>query len=157
MSKRPSQNVIRILDRIHDRMESPADRILHSLTPWSSYFVLPLFALANAGIPFMFDLNEGDTQLMLAIFFGLVVGKPLGIFTGAWLADRSNFADKPSAYTWRQLLGAATLAGMGFTMSLFFAGRAFPDPNDFSAAKIAIFLASLTAGILGTFILYKKT
>jgi NhaA family Na+:H+ antiporter len=138
-------------------MESPADRILHSLTPWSSYFVLPLFALANAGIPFMFDLNEGDTQLMLAIFFGLVVGKPLGIFTGAWLADRSNFADKPSAYTWRQLLGAATLAGMGFTMSLFFAGRAFPDPNDFSAAKIAIFLASLTAGILGTFILYKKT
>jgi NhaA family Na+:H+ antiporter len=157
MRKRPSQNAIRILDSIHDRMESPADRILHSLTPWSSYFVLPLFALANAGIPFMFDLNEGDTQLMLAIFFGLVVGKPLGIFTGAWLADRSNFADKPSAYTWRQLLGAATLAGMGFTMSLFFAGRAFPDPNDFSAAKIAIFLASLTAGILGTFILYKKT
>lgn len=156
MSKRPSQNAIRLLDSIHDRIESPADRILHFLTPWSSYFVLPLFALANAGIPIIRDLNEGDIQLMLAIFFGLVVGKPLGIFAGAWLADHSNFADKPSAYTWRQLFGAATLSGMGFTMSLFFASRAFQDPTDFSAAKIAILLASIVAGLLGMFILYKK-
>jgi NhaA family Na+:H+ antiporter len=155
--KRPSQNALRILDNIHDRIESPADKMLHTLAPWSSYFVLPLFALANAGVPLVFDMNKGDIQLMLAIFFGLVVGKPLGIFTGSWLADHSKFADKPSAYTWYQLFGASILAGMGFTMSLFFAGRTFPNPNDFSAAKIAIFLASLTAGLIGTYVLYKKT
>ncbi len=156
MRKRPSQNTIRILDSIHDRIESPADRILHSMTPWSSYFVLPLFALANSGIPLVFNFNEGDIRLMLGIYFGLVLGKPLGIFMGAWLADHSKFADKPSAYTWRQLFGAAALAGMGFTMSLFFAGRVFLDAKDFSAAKIGIFLASVTAGLLGSFILYKK-
>ena len=156
MNKRPSQNAIRILDHIHNRIESPADRMLHSLAPWSSYLVLPLFALANAGIPFNFNFNDGDIQLMLAIFLGLVLGKPLGIFTAAWLADRSNFADKPSAYTWRQLFGASVLAGMGFTMSLFFAGRAFQDINDFSAAKVAIFFASITAGVLGTYILVGK-
>jgi NhaA family Na+:H+ antiporter len=155
--KRPSQNALRILDNIHDRMESPADKMLHSLTPWSSYLVLPIFALANAGVPLVFDLNEGDLQLMLAIFIGLVIGKPIGIFIGAWLADRSKFADKPSAYTWNQLFGSSILAGMGFTMSLFFAGRTFPNPQDFSAAKIAIFLASFTAGIVGTYVLYRNS
>lgn len=155
--KRPSQNALRILDNIHDRIESPADKMLHSLAPWSSYLVLPIFALANAGVPLVLDLNEGDLQLMLAIFIGLVIGKPIGIFTAAWLADRSKFADKPSAYTWHQLFGASILAGMGFTMSLFFAGRTFPDPQDFSAAKIAIFLASFTAGLIGTYVLYKSS
>jgi NhaA family Na+:H+ antiporter len=157
INKRPSQNAIRILDNIHNRIESPADRLLHSLAPWSSYFVLPLFALANAGILLTFDFREGDFQLMWGIFLGLVIGKPVGIFSASWLADRFNLADKPSAYTWRQLFGASVLAGMGFTMSLFFANRAFPNLNDFSAAKVAIFIASFTAGLIGIYILTRKT
>ena len=67
-----------------------------------------------------------------------------------------GLAEKPAAYNWRQLFGAGALAGIGFTMSLFIAGRAFPVAADFSAAKIAIFLASLTAGSLGSLILWPK-
>jgi NhaA family Na+:H+ antiporter len=72
----------------------------------------------------------------------------------AWLAVRSGIAVKPGAYSWRQLAGAGALGGIGFTMSLFIAGQAFPNPADYAAAKIAIFIASLIAGVLGATILY---
>ena len=85
---------------------------------------------------------------------GLVVGKPVGIVVAAWLAVRLGVAEKPDAYSWRQLCGAGALGGIGFTMSLFIAGVAFPDPADYAAAKIAIFLASLAAGALGVLILW---
>ena len=147
---------MRMLDAIHERIESPAAKLLRSVEPWSSYVVLPLFALANAGVVLDTAVFQGDLQLMLAVFLGLVVGKPVGIFSGAWLAARTGLAEKPAAYNWRQLFGAGALAGIGFTMSLFIAGRAFPDPADFSAAKIAIFLASLTAGTLGSLILWPR-
>ena len=74
----------------------------------------------------------------------------------AWLAVRSGVAAKPDAYSWRQLCGAGALGGIGFTMSLFIAGVAFPDRADYAAAKIAIFLASLIAGGLGVLILWPK-
>jgi NhaA family Na+:H+ antiporter len=90
---------------------------------------------------------------MLAIIVGLVVGKPVGMLSAAWLAVRLGLAAKPAEYSWRQLAGAGALAGIGFTMSLFIAGEAFAEPADFSAAKIAIFTASLVAGIVGTAIL----
>jgi NhaA family Na+:H+ antiporter len=93
---------------------------------------------------------------MLAIFLGLVVGKPIGICLGSWLAIEVKLAEKPAAYTWHQLLGAAVLAGMGFTMSLFIASHAFPISNDLSAAKIAIFAASITAGLTGSWIIYRN-
>ncbi len=70
---------------------------------------------------------------------------------------RSGIAVKPDAYSWRQLCGAGALGGIGFTMSLFIAGEAFPDPADYAAAKIAIFLASLTAAALGVAILWRKS
>lgn len=92
----------------------------------------------------------------MAIFFGLVVGKPVGIFLFSWLAVRLNIADKPASYNWRQLFGAGALAGIGFTMSLFIASEAFPIPTDFAAAKIAIFIASIVAGVTGTVILWKR-
>jgi NhaA family Na+:H+ antiporter len=93
---------------------------------------------------------------MLAIILGLVVGKPVGIFMASWLAVRFRIAVKPVEYSWRQVAGAGALAGIGFTMSLFIAGEAFPATADFAAAKIAIFIASLIAGILGTVILWKR-
>ena len=93
---------------------------------------------------------------MLAITLGLVVGKSIGIVAAAWLAVRSGIAVKPEAYSWRQLVGAGALGGIGFTMSLFIAGLAFPDPADYAAAKIAIFIASLIAAAIGTAILYPR-
>jgi NhaA family Na+:H+ antiporter len=93
---------------------------------------------------------------MSAITFGLVLGKPIGIVSAAWLAVRSGVALKPDAYSWRQLVGAGVLGGVGFTMSLFIAGQAFPNPAEFAAAKIAIFIASLIAAALGTTILYPR-
>jgi Na+:H+ antiporter, NhaA family len=100
---------------------------------------------------------ETHGSLMLAIILGLVIGKPVGIVLAAWLAVRFGAAVKPAAYSWRQLCGAGALAGIGFTMSLFIAGEAFPDPADYAAAKIAIFLASLIAGVVGAVILYPRS
>jgi NhaA family Na+:H+ antiporter len=78
------------------------------------------------------------------------------MFVAARLAARAGVAEKPDAYSWRQLLGAGALGGIGFTMSLFIAGAAFPDQADFAAAKIAIFLASLMAATLGILVLWRK-
>jgi NhaA family Na+:H+ antiporter len=151
----PSRPALRALDTIHDRIESPADKLLRSLEPWSSYAVLPVFALANAGVAWSPGIVESHGQLMLAIVLGLVLGKPLGIALGAWLVTRLGLAVKPAAYSWRQLAGVGALAGIGFTMSLFIAGQAFPSAVDFAAAKIAIFIASVIAGGLGTLVLWR--
>ena len=152
----PSEPALRALDEIHYRIESPASKLLRSVEPWSSYLVLPVFALANAGVVWSAGILEGHGRMMLAIILGLVVGKPVGIAAAAWLAVRLGVAVKPAAYSWRQLAGAGALAGIGFTMSLFIAGQAFPSPTDFAAAKIAIFIASIMAGALGTIVLWRR-
>lgn len=151
----PSEPALRALDAIHDRIESPADKLLRTIEPWSSYVVLPLFAFANAGVTWVPGILDGHATLMLAIVLGLVIGKPAGILCFAWLAVRIGIATKPAEYNWRQLMGAGALAGIGFTMSLFIAGQAF-EPPEFAAAKIAIFAASLLAGMLGTAILWPR-
>jgi Na+:H+ antiporter, NhaA family len=151
----PSLPALRALDAIHDRIESPADRMLRQFAPRSSYIVLPIFALANAGVVVTTDVWHGHESLMLAILFGLFVGKPLGLVLACVLAVKAGLAEKPSDYTWRQLAGAGALAGIGFTMSLFIAGQAFPAPADFAAAKIAVFTASVLSAVLGVAILWK--
>ena len=148
--------LIAYLDSIHARIESPADKLLRSVEPWSSYMVLPIFALANAGVAWSTDVFQENAQLMGAITLGLVVGKSTGIVSASWLAVRSGLAVKPQAYSWRQLIGAGALGGVGFTMSLFIAGLAFPNAADYAAAKIAIFIASVIAAVLGTIILYPR-
>ncbi len=152
----PSEPALRALDAIHDRMESPADKLLRSVEPWSSYVALPIFALANAGVVWSAEVFQGNGRLMCAIVLGLVVGKSVGIVVAAWFAVRSGIALKPDAYSWRQLVGAGALGGIGFTMSLFISGLAFPNPADYAAAKIAVFMASLVAGALGVAILWQR-
>lgn len=152
----PSEPALRALDTIHDRLESPADKLLRTVEPWSSYVVLPIFALANAGVAWSTDVFQQNGRMMLAIVLGLVVGKSTGIVAAGWIAVRSGLAVKPDAYSWRQLIGAGALGGIGFTMSLFIAGQAFPDAADYGAAKIAIFIASLIAAGVGTAILYPR-
>jgi NhaA family Na+:H+ antiporter len=151
-----SRPALNALNLIHDRIESPASKVLHTAEPWSSYAVLPLFALANAGLVWSSDVSQGHGRLVLAIVSGLVVGKPIGIVLGSWLAVRLGIATKPDAYSWRQLTGAGALAGIGFTMSLFIAGEAFDSESVFSAAKLAIFAASLIAGVVGVLILWPR-
>ena len=118
--------------------------------------MLPIFALANAGLVWSAEVVEGHERLILAIVLGLVVGTPVGITLASWLAVRLGLAAKPDAYSWRQLTGAGSLAGIGFTMSLFIAGEAFHSESVFSAAKLAIFIASLIAGVLGVLILWPR-
>jgi Na+:H+ antiporter, NhaA family len=149
----PSTPALRALDAIHDRLESPADRLLRNAGARSSYFVLPLFALANAGVALRMDTFLGRERLFAAIIAGLVIGKPVGIVTASALAVAAKFAVKPSAYSWAQLAGAGALGGIGFTMSLFIAGEAFRSDADFEAAKIAVFIASILSAIAGVTLL----
>jgi len=150
----PSLPAMRALEAIHDRLESPADRLLRNAGGPSSYVVLPLFALANAGVAITADVLTGHEPLMLAIIVGLVIGKPLGLVSASVLAVRLGIATKPDEYSWRQLIGAGALAGIGFTMSLFIASQAFPTETDFAAAKIAVFAASIASAVLGVAVLW---
>ena len=106
--------------------DTPLRRLEHHLHPWSSYFILPLFAFANAGLSFdglsWSDLTSG---LPLAIMIGLLIGKPLGVLLTCWCAVKAGLAVLPTNVTWRQLSGLAVLCGIGFTMSIFIAGLAF--------------------------------
>jgi Na+:H+ antiporter, NhaA family len=151
----PSIAALSALDVIHDRIESPASKFLRSIEPWSSYFVLPLFALANAGLAWSPDVLSGRAALVAAIVIALVVGKLAGIVTGAWLAVRLGIGAKPASYNWRHVAGTGALGGIGFTMSLFIASQALTGA-DFAAAKLAVFAASLVAGIAGVAILWKR-
>jgi NhaA family Na+:H+ antiporter len=150
----PSEPALRELDAIHDRIESPADRLLRNVAPNSSYLVLPIFALANAGVVLAAEVLTGHGRLMAAIVFGLAIGKPTGFILACWMAVKLGVAEKPATYSWRQLAGAGALAGIGFTMSLFIAGQAFPSASDFAAAKIAVFCASVLAAVIGMAILW---
>ena len=150
----PSEPALQSLDEIHDRLESPAARMLRNAGPRSSYLVLPLFALANAGVNVNADMLHGHGPLLAAIIAGLVIGKPVGLVGASLLAVRLGIAIKPAEYTWLQLAGAGLLAGVGFTMSLFIAGQAFPVPRDFAAAKLAVFAASGVATVAGVALLW---
>jgi NhaA family Na+:H+ antiporter len=149
----PSLPALRSLDAIHERLESPADRLLRNVAPRSSYVVLPLFALANAGVVLDLGVLEGREPLFAAIAAGLVLGKPLGMTLFCLAAVWLKLAVKPPEYSWRQLAGAGALSGMGFTMSLFIAAEAYPLGADFAAAKMAVFAASFAAALAGVAIL----
>jgi NhaA family Na+:H+ antiporter len=145
---------LRALDAIHDRLESPAARMLRHVEVRSSYLVLPIFALANAGVVMDASLLDGRMGLVAAIVAGLLIGKPAGLLSGSYLAVKVGLAVKPAEYGWGQILGAGFLGGIGFTMSLFIANLAFPVSADFSAAKIAIFVASGVSAAFGMAILW---
>ena len=142
------QAAAQTLEVVADRMQSPAQRLEHSLLPWSTYLILPIFALANAGVQLRFDMSLFG-PISIGIMLGLVIGKPLGITLLSWLAIRVGLAELPRNVGWRELFSASWLAGIGFTMSLFIANAAFSDPELLDQAKIGIIFASLVAGIIG--------
>ena len=149
-----SAGALRAIEEIYERLEAPAARVLRIVELRSSYVVLPIFALANAGVTLVPGLLDGRGDLVLAICAGLVLGKPIGLLGASYAAVKIGVATKPEAYRWDQVLGAGCLAGIGFTMSLFIAGQSFRDSADFDAAKIAIFIASAVAAVLGVALLW---
>jgi NhaA family Na+:H+ antiporter len=125
---------------------SPAERLELKLHPWSGFAIMPLFALANAGV--QVASTDLRSPVTIAIFVGLVVGKPVGVISFSWLAARAGFATPPRGLKWSVLAAGSLLTGIGFTMSLFIAGLAF-DQATLRAAKIGIFVASLVSGAAG--------
>jgi NhaA family Na+:H+ antiporter len=141
--------------------QATAERLNRSLQYPVALFVLPLFALCNAGITLPLDsasLQAARHQpVSLGVFFGLLVGKPLGIFLAAVLAVLLRVGQLPSQTTYRSLLGAAMLCGIGFTMSIFTAQLAFFDPGLLGQAKLGILAGSLCSALLGSLMLRLTT
>jgi NhaA family Na+:H+ antiporter len=137
---------------------SPLDRLETAIHPWSSFVIVPIFALANAGVRFAgVDVGEALTSsVALGISFGLVVGKAVGISFFARLAVQFGLAELPRHTTWSDLVGIAVVAGVGFTVSLFITELAFNDPLLLDRAKLGIFVGSAVAGIVGYSILRRS-
>ena len=135
---------------------SPLLRLEYSLHSWVAYFIIPLFAFANAGVIFKSSLmNDIGNPISMGIFAGLVLGKPVGIGIFTWFATRLKVASLPAGVKGRHIIGAGFLGGIGFTMSIFIDNLAFPtDPYNIEIAKIGILFSSLIAGIIGYVILF---
>jgi len=129
------------------------DRLLTLLHPWTSYVVIPVFALANAGIEIRADSLTSGGTLLTGIVAGLVVGKAAGVFGAAWLAIRLGVASLPRDVSWGQLFGVASLAGIGFTVSLFVTGLAFTSASLQADAKLGVLIASAIAAAIGSAVL----
>ena len=131
--------------------KAPLARTVHALHPWSSFLVLPIFALANAGIVFAAGEfgTEGALAASLGVALGLLVGKSIGIPLGAWIAIRIGAGRMPTAANWRQVAGIGMVAGIGFTVSLFITDLAFDNPALQDAARIGVLAGSVLAAIAG--------
>lgn len=134
--------------------QAPLQRIEHDLHAPVTFFVLPVFALANAGVTLGGDLTKDlMSPVALGIVVGLFFGKQLGITGATWLAVKLKVADLPGGVSWKQIHGANILAGVGFTMSLFVSSLAFSDPHHVEQAKIGILTGSILSGIIGYYFL----
>jgi len=131
---------------------SPLERLELALHPWVGFAIMPLFALANAGVHI--ELDEITNSIAVAVALGLLFGKPIGIFLFSYLAVRVGLARLPQGVDWKILLGGGSLAGIGFTMSLFVTGLAFGnDPHRLASGKIGTFMGSLLSVLAGTTLL----
>lgn len=130
---------------------SPLARLEERIHPWASYAIVPAFAFANAGIHLSASAfaDALASPVTLGVLLGLVVGKTIGISLAAWLAVRSGFGRLPEGVGWRGIVGAAAVAGIGFTVALFVAELAFTDPVIADRARVGILLASVLAGAIG--------
>jgi len=144
------QDIVQTLESTCRKVLTPLQRFEHSLNPWVSFFIMPVFALANAGVPLQEDFFQALTnEVSVGIIAGLFIGKQVGIFIFSWLAVKLNIASLPSNVNWMHIYGAGILAGIGFTMSLFITNLAFSSEELANIAKVGILSASLISGITG--------
>ncbi|WP_160687174.1 Na+/H+ antiporter NhaA [Clostridium sp. C2-6-12] len=139
---------------VHDFEVSILHKLEHILAPWSSFVIMPIFALANSGIAI--DINSVSTGIFepvsLGIIFGLFVGKQIGIFGASYILVKLKIASLPHQVTKRHLYGASVLGGIGFTMSLFVSSLSFADQGILTEAKISIMIASILAAAVGAIV-----
>jgi len=142
------------LEEATEKAQAPMLRIEHVLQPWTAFLIVPLFALANAGVAIRGELTAIVVEpVFLGVLLGLVIGKQVGISLAAYAVVRLGFASLPDGVRWRHIYGVAWLGGIGFTMSLFIAGLAFGDGPQLAFAKVGILAASMVAGIGGYLVL----
>jgi Na+:H+ antiporter, NhaA family len=137
---------------------SAAERLERLLHPWTSFVVIPVFALANAGLRIdpATVTSALTSRVSLGIVAGLVIGKLVGVSAASWLAVRAGWGRLPAGVGWRHVVGAAAVAGIGFTVSLFIVGLAFDDAELQENAKLGVFLGSLIAGSVGAALLARR-
>jgi Na+:H+ antiporter, NhaA family len=151
------QGVVQTIENSVHRVESPLQRLEHGLHLPVTFFIIPFFALINAGVPIEWSsiVNLMDSPVTFAIIFGLVGGKFFGIVGSCWIALKLGFGQLPKNTSFSQIAGVGLLSGIGFTMSIFIADLAFPQqPELLLMAKTGILIASLLAGLGGYFWLY---
>lgn len=149
LTSRAHQEAIYGLETTAEQARPPLHRLEERLHLPVAFGIMPLFALANAGVSLGGGLASATSPISLGIVLGLVVGKPLGITLFAWLATKAGWAERPLDASWTMIHGTGWLGGIGFTMSLFIAGLAFDDPALLTQAKLGIIAASLLAGAVG--------
>ncbi|MEZ8966136.1 Na+/H+ antiporter NhaA [Vibrio breoganii] len=135
---------------------SPLKHLEHALHPWSSFMILPIFAFANAGVSLEgISFSTLGSALPMGIALGLLIGKPLGIFSFSWLAVKAGVAKLPAGIDFRHIFAVSVLCGIGFTMSMFIASLAFTGANaDFNThARLGILMGSTLAAVIGYFLL----
>lgn len=134
--------------------ESPMHRVEHALLPYIDFLIMPVFALANAGLTLHGSPTEAlASNVGMGVMLGLFVGKQVGVFSASWLAVKTGIAELPKGLRWGQIYGAALLAGIGFTMSLFVTGLAFADSGTVDQSKLGILGASLLSAFAGAGVL----
>jgi NhaA family Na+:H+ antiporter len=139
-----------VLDRARREAVSPLERLVHLLHPWVAFGIMPVFALANAGVSLGSISLAGDPARVLAgVTAGLVLGKPLGVVGLSWICTRLGIAALPRGVSWMHVAVVGCVAGIGFTMSIFIAQLAFSDRALLETAKLAVLAASGAAGVLG--------
>ena len=159
----PQRHILRELSKTSKDCIGLSYRLEHALNPWVNFVIMPIFALANAGVritdPSYFNVFSFSPELgsvSMGIFLGLVIGKPLGITLASFLAVKLKVAAMPDKATWRMLLAVACLGGIGFTMSIFVDTLSFGDQAEpvtlmlRDMGKVAVLMGSLCAGILGS-------
>lgn len=137
------------LEHVLEDARSPLHRMGHALQPYVAYGIMPVFALFNAGVALGGSEASYLTPVSIGAFFGLLVGKPIGIAGFAFLAVVAGMTSLPRGANWIGMVGVGLIAGIGFTMALFIAGLAYPDPQMLDQAKLGVLSASIVAGVLG--------
>lgn len=146
-----------MLPRQSNKEKKMSNQLEHALSGYVSFLILPLFAAANTAIKIDINMmNHIVNPLSMGIFFGLFFGKPIGIVSFSWLADKLGIAQISRNISFTKLLGAGLLGGIGFTMSIFVANLAFIDRELIDMAKLSIIIASVLAALVGYFVLSKS-
>ena len=139
----------------YDKVQNPLVRLEHDLHGLSAFIIMPLFAFSNAGVLIDFSTVSANLMIVLGVVFGLIIGKPIGIFGFTYLATKLNIIKKPDNISWAEVIAVGFLGGIGFTMSIFITHLAFLDENIIAAVKLGVFAASFIAAIVGVILILR--